>query len=344
MNALTFDTGVYLGDIHGARLRHLKRALRALSIKPSGLLCTMDLDQILSMQELAKLQKKFDTESLFTALAPGNHEAAVIHRIGIDSSTYREKHQDTNILSLIEAFNLPNFSEVREFVEQKLDIVGGIPFSLDESGELNALLIHGALAGKEEKYIHEFPEPLQEHVRERSDLWLRLENGSHLKANFSCMEKEGVHVMMRGHDHYTAMRSMDNAGVLSSHQLVVNKITEETLAYDTKKPRSKDSADDLLFVDPERLQTAQADNDLYWHELSAGRRYVINFGPYYQGYFGMVRSAKEDRGAAVAFCRTGVSFYNETDREERLKPFLSAHQARRGKSFYELFPSEGSQD
>ena len=102
MGAPTFDTGVYLGDIHGARLRHLKRALRALSIKPSGLLCTMDLDQILSMQELDKLQKKFDTESLFTALAPGNHEAAVIHRIGIDSSTYREKHQDTNIMSLIQ--------------------------------------------------------------------------------------------------------------------------------------------------------------------------------------------------------------------------------------------------
>ena len=221
---------------------------------------------------------------------------------------------------------------------------GAFRFPLDESGELNGLLIHGALAGKEEIYIHEFPEPLQEHVRERSDLWLRLENRSHIKANFSCMETEGVHVMMRGHDHYTAMRSMDDSGALSSHQLVVNKITEETFDYDTKKPRSKDSADDLVFVDPERLQTAQAGNELYWHELAADNRYVINFGPYYQGYFGMVRCAKGDRSAAVAFCRTGVSFYNEADREERLKPFLSAHQARRGKSFYELFPSEGSQD
>ena len=90
MGAPTFDTGVYLGDIHGARLRHLKRALRALSIKPSGLLCTMDLDQILSMQELAKLQKKFDTEGLFTALAPGH--SSYRHRL-LDLSRETSGHQ-----------------------------------------------------------------------------------------------------------------------------------------------------------------------------------------------------------------------------------------------------------
>ena len=77
------------------------------------------------MQELENLQNKFGTEDLFTALAPGNHEAAVIHRIGIDSSTYRRKHQDTNILALIEAFNLPSFKDVRAFIQQKLEIVGG---------------------------------------------------------------------------------------------------------------------------------------------------------------------------------------------------------------------------
>ena len=339
-----FDTGVYLGDIHGARLRHLKRALNVLAIKPSGLLCTMDLDQILSMQELVKFQNKFDKAGLFTALAPGNHEAAVIHRIGIDSSTYREKHQDTNIMSLIEAFNIPNFNDVRQFVEQKLEIVGGIPFALDEGGSVKGLLIHGALDGKEEKYIHEFPEPLQAHVRERSDLWLRLETDTHIKANFACMRDADINIMMRGHDHYAAMRSMDDSDALSSHQLVVNKITEEAIGYETKKPRSRDNADDLVFVDPDRLQEAQSNNLLYWHEITPGPRYVINCGPYYQGYFGLIRTAKEDRQMSVAFCRTGVSFYNETDRQERLKPFLSAHQARRGKSFYELFPGKGSQD
>ena len=204
----------------------------------------MDLDQVLSMQELSKLHDKFSEEGLFTALAPGNHEAAVIHHIGIDSSTYRKKHQDTNIMSLIEAFNLPSFNEVREFVESKLDIVGGVPFTLDDEGALNGLLIHGALDGKEEKYIHEFPESLQAHVRERSDLWLRLENSTHIKANFASMRDEGVSIMMRGHDHYTAMRSMDDADALSSHQLMINKISETGVEYDTKKPRSKDNPDE----------------------------------------------------------------------------------------------------
>ena len=140
------------------------------------------------------------------------------------------------------------------------------------------------------------------------------------------------------------MRSTDDSGELTSHQLVVNKISEEPLSYDTKKPRPKDNPDDLDFVDTQRLEAAQNDNQLYWHELTPENRYVINFGPYYQGYFGLVQTAKDDRPAAVAFCKTGVSFYNEADREERLTPLMSAHQARRDKSFYELFPGEDEQD
>ena len=45
-----------------------------------------------------------------------------------------------------------------------------------------------------------------------------------------------------------------------------------------------------------------------------------------------------DKPPAVAFCQTEVTAYNEEDRKTRLVPFLSAHQARTGKTFYELFP------
>ena len=126
MSVLTFDTAVYVGDIHGTRLVHLQQALRVLELDPSALLCTMDLDQILSMQELVELQKKYQAPGRLAALTPGNHEAAVIHHIGIDSSTYRAQQQNTNIHALIEAFNLPHFKGVREFVEAKLEVEGGM--------------------------------------------------------------------------------------------------------------------------------------------------------------------------------------------------------------------------
>jgi hypothetical protein len=338
------DTSVYLGDIHGTRLSHLEDALRALAIAPSALLCTMDLDQVLSVQDLVDLEKRYLGSGRPAVLVPGNHEAALIHRIGIDSSTYRDKQQDTTILALIEAIDLPHFGALRAFVQEKLAIEGGEPLALGGKDGAAGLLIHGALAGKQEKYLHEFPPELQDHVRRRSDLWLRLEDRSHLAANFRTMEERGIEVMLRGHDHYVALRSQAEGRGLCSHQLVINMVSAAGLEYRTERPRDGDGCDDLALADAERLGRAREARALYWHSLVPDSRYVVNFGPYYLGHFGLVRAATAERTLALAFCQTDVSFYTAEDRKRRLKPFSLAEQARSGRSFYDLFPRRHPSD
>lgn len=328
----------YLGDVHGSRLGHLEQAMRAIDVQPSALLCAMDLDQVLSLQDLLELEQRYVSAGRLVAMVPGNHEAAIIFRIIIDSSTYRSSRQNTDIQSLIEAINLPDFIGLREYLLHKLEIVGGVHFALGEDGSMPGLLIHGALAGKEEKYIDEFPPDLQSHIRTRPDLWLRLETGEHVAANFAAMREQGVELMVRGHDHYAALRTEGEGGGIQSHQLVINVIEGESVDYGAEKPREKDDSNDIVFVDSQRLNDARAARNLYWHELEPGRRCVINFGPYYQGYFGLLRAGEGAAAPAAAFCRTKVSFYTEADRERRLKPVSLSRQAQSGKSFYELFP------
>ncbi len=329
----------YVGDIHGARLAHLEEALGTLGVKPRALLCTMDLDQVLCVQDLVDLEQRYRQAGQATVLVPGNHEAAIIHRIGIDSATYRKKRQDTHILALIEAIHMPGFRPLRRFLEEKLAIRGGVPVALGADPGFPGLLIHGALAGKEEKYIHEFPPELQTLVRERFDLWLRLETDEHLRANFAAMRQRGIDVMLRGHDHYVGLRSETGEGELCSHQVIINQVAGRSLEHGAERPRADDQPDDIVLVEPARLARAQASAGLYWHEIEAGRRYVVNFGPYYLGHFGLVRAAGSGETPAVAFCRTGVSFFTAKDRL-RLKPLSLAHQARAGKTFYELFSGE----
>ena len=329
---------VYFGDIHGARLRHLNAALRSLTLSPQGLLCTMDLDQVLSVQDLLDLQNKYQDTGKDCLIVPGNHEAAVTLKIDIDSSTYRRNLQNTNILALIEALHLPQFEAIRAFVLDKLALKGGIRVALGVNDTIPGLLIHGALAGKQEKYLHEFAHDLQQHIKERTDLWLRLETAEHLRANFAAMKSQRTQVMFRGHDHYTALRSIDADEQLCSHQLVINNINHSAIEYSTQTPRSEDGADDLQFIDANALQAAEEQKSLYWHTLDVEKCHVVNCGPYYKGFFGLLRAGTNDTPPAVAFCRTAISFFNEEDRLMRIKPLLSAHQARQGKTFYELFP------
>lgn len=332
---------VYVGDIHGTRISHLRDALRALTITPAGLLCTMDLDQVLAICDLRNLEKRYIDEGRTALLVPGNHEAAIIHGIGIDSATYRKQRQDTSIFELIEKINLPDFAEVREYVEHKLAIVGGQPMLLDGAGEFPALLIHAALAGRQERYMEEFPEDLQTHVRERWDLWLRLVDREHLEANFSAMEERGLHTMVRGHDHYTALRSRDADGALYSHQLVMHRIAADGgCEYSTESVRGEDSADDMEFLDTQRFARTRDSGSLYWHELRPERRYVVNFGPYYMGCFGLLRAGDAQQPPALAFCRTGVSFYTADDRRHELQPYTLAQRAAAGANFFTLFPRD----
>ncbi len=332
---------VYVGDIHGCRLSHLSAALATLGIEPAGLLCTMDLDQVLAIRELRELEKRYTERGRTALLVPGNHEAAIVHGIGIDSATYRQARQDTTIFELIEKINLPDFAELRAYVERKLALVGGQPMLLDAAGEYPALLIHAALSGRQERYIDEFPAPLQAHVRERTDLWLRLVERAHIDANFDAMKKRGLHTMVRGHDHYTALRSVGDDGVLCGHQLVIQRISAAgECGYVTESVRSDDTPDDMAFVDPARFASTRDAGGIYWHELLPERRYVVNFGPYYSGFFGLLRAGDAQTPPALAFCRTDVSFYTADDRRHELHHFTLAQRAAAGANFYTLFPRE----
>ena len=332
---------VYVGDIHGTRLSHLTDALRALGVTPAGLLCTMDLDQVLSIRDLRDFEKRYLEAGRSALLVPGNHEAAIIHGIGIDSATYRQSRQNTSIFELIEKINLPDFADLRDYVERKLAVVGGLPMQLDAAGEYPALLIHAALSGRQERYMDEFAEELQAHVRERWDLWLRLIEREHLEANFDTMAEQGLHTMVRGHDHYTALRSRDSDGALYGHQLVMHLLNVDgDRSYASESVRSEDGADDMVLLDPQRFAQTRDEGGIYWHELLPERRYVVNFGPFYHGHFGLLRAGDGTSPPAVAFCRTAVSFYTAEDRKHELQPFTLAQRAAAGANFFTLFPRD----
>ena len=332
---------VYLGDIHGTRLTHLDAALERLGIEPDGLLSTMDLDQVLAIRQLRDLERRYLDAGKAAYVVPGNHEAAIIYSIGIDSATYRKSKQDTSIFELIEKIYLPDFAQLRTYVERKLAIVGGQRVRLDASARYPALLIHAALAGRQERYIEEFPEELQTHVRDRFDLWLRLIDRGHLDDNFRGMTEHGIQTMLRGHDHYVALRSQGEDGALWGHQVVLHKdSTDAALEHRTESVRAEDAPDDMALLDPRHFAAVRDAGDIYWHELLPERRYVVNFGPYYMGYFGLVRAGTGDHPPAVAFCRTEVSFFTAEDRQEELQAFTLAQRAAAGASFYTLFPRD----
>ena len=117
----------------------------------------MDVDQVLSIREVAALEASYVASGHDALVVPGNHEDAIVSGIGIDSGTYRKNKQETNINELIEDLRRPEFESARSYVMEKLAVKNGLRFSVDGDGKLAALVIHGALSGKEEKYLHDVP-------------------------------------------------------------------------------------------------------------------------------------------------------------------------------------------
>ena len=121
----SYHYSVYVGDIHGSRLSVMQSALAALDIKPQRFLCTMDVDQVMSIMDLKKMEREFLAEGKASHIVPGNHEDAIILGIQIGSATFRKNRQDTNIFELTEDMGRPEFEEYRTYVENKLRIKGG---------------------------------------------------------------------------------------------------------------------------------------------------------------------------------------------------------------------------
>ena len=211
-------------------------------------------------------------------------------------------------------------------------------FSLDENDACPALLIHGALSGQQEKYLQEFPLELQQHVEDRRDLWLRLTTGPHIRDNFATMDKRGIQYMFRGHDHFLAIRSLGSDGTLFAHEIVSQSLPLNDDAYAIVPNRQSDEPDEVEKIQPDKLADAKSRGEFHWHTLQPDRKYVINFGPYYDGSFGLVRTGSEHGQPELAFCRVEPSFYTANDRQESLGRASGAQQLREGKNFYDLFP------
>jgi len=327
---------VYLGDIHGSRLAPMKQALSELEVQPNRLLCTMDLDQVLSMHELREYEVSFDLRGFDALVVPGNHEDALVSGIAIDSGTYREEKQETTIHELAERLNRVENRSLRSYVETKLRIRGGLRLQLSEVEDFPAVIIHGALCGKEERYLHEFPAQLQAHVKARGDLWLRLETGDHIRGNFAVMRDQGIRTMFRGHDHFVAMRSIDSAGCLYAHDVVINEFAGERRCK-RRRARRDDGADVVESVTSAEISVLGSCDDFHWMPLHPERQHVINFGPYFVGYFGLVRAAADGKPPAVAFCRIETSHYTAADRARLLSDTGRGIRTRSSTSFYDRF-------
>ena len=168
-------------------------------------------------------------------------------------------------------------------------------------------------------------------------MWLRLETGAHIRENFAAMRKSGVQTMFRGHDHFVAMRSHDAKGRLYGHDVVINELRPDGPRYRTHSSRRNDEVDAVESAAGVEVSALGDRNDFHWTPLHPRRRHVINFGPYFAGYFGLVRTAHDNAPPAVAFCRIETSHYNAADRAELLGDTSLGARARAGTNFYDLF-------
>ena len=340
MASKKYHHSVYAGDIHGARLSIMRAALKDLEIKPQRFLCTMDTDQVLSIMDVQRMDDELLGAGMEAVIVPGNHEDAIVFGIQIGSATYRKNRQNTNIAELTEDMERPEFAGYLAYVKEKLRIKGGLRCFLDANGAYPSIIIHGALSGKQEKYLHEFEEALQEHVKDRSDLWLRLEDHSHIRQNFTSMAALGIQCMVRGHDHYVAVRSEDQEGKQTSYEVVCQSLPLNTDAYAIIPIREHDEPDHREQVQADKLAESKSHGELHWHPLQPDHKYVINFGPYYDGNFGLVRSSRDEDPPEIAFCRVEPSFYTADDRMEHLAGVSKVRKSQVGKTFYELFPTK----
>ena len=83
---------------------------------------------------------------------------------------------------------------------------------------------------------------VEAHVKARGDLWLRLETGTHIRGNFAMMRDHGIRTMFRGHDHFVAMRSIDSAGCLYAHDVVINEFAPGERQCKRRRARRDDGS------------------------------------------------------------------------------------------------------
>ena len=111
-----------------------------------------------------------------------------------------------------------------------------------------------------------------------------------------------------------------------------NRLESSEDSHTITGARDDDHPDEVRPADTNAFAEAVKNRELFWHALAPNENHVINFGPYYEGFFGLVRSAGEDGPPAVAFCRADRSFYTASDRQEQLHRVSRGQQIRSGKT------------
>ena len=144
--------------------------------------------------------------------------------------------------------------------------------------------------------------------------------------------------MVRGHDHFAALRSCDADGRLYGHDVVINELAPGGLNYQTLSSRTADGVDVIESAAGAELETLGKRKDFHWMPLSLERQHVINFGPYFLGHFGLIRTGANGKPPAIAFCCIETSHYTAADRTQMLGDTVVGARPRSGTSFYKLFP------
>ena len=184
---------VLFGDNHSRNVSNLERELDG---DYDILVNTGDYDQTKSIHEFMEWKGRDEAEGKMVVEVPGNHDHAILRKFPINSGTihqqrksfgelYKELHNDPIVLAYIE--NL-----VGEKGENNR-----VDFVLDEEkfGDKYQIgVVHGAYDGSLYSLGVDYPQEI-------ADLWRRLDQWGDHRENFAAMLKEGINIMLRGHDH-----------------------------------------------------------------------------------------------------------------------------------------------
>lgn len=248
------------GDIHGTRLNGIDSVIQDES--PEVIICTGDFDQPQIVREYMDLEQKYLAKGKQVITVPGNHDVCVYVPMPLQSGTLRQ--QGKTVYGLHE--ELQKDEEAKSYLH---NLLFGKPapeennrarFFLDEQRfgkTFPTMVIHGALRGD----WFSFPSC----PPEIKDLWLRLLSEFDYEANFKAMKKEGVNIMLRGHDHRPTYVSMNREGDMV-HDFLTKLHPRKTL-YSTKS-------------------------------------YVITPGAYFDGFYAIVDTAiKGQKRPVVRYCQ-----------------------------------------
>jgi predicted phosphodiesterase len=185
-----------IGDIHGAELGDLRKALRFEN--PDSLICLGDFDQTKTINQFRRLERKYQRDGKQVRKVPGNHDHSVLNNTPMHSGTLMMQEKDIYELHS----ELMKNSAAHRYIEELVNSENqrhkknqiGIFLDGERFGrQYRTIIVHGAFTGS----LSSFPDCPDE----IKDMWFRLKTDEDYDKNFKAMARRGYKVMIRGHDH-----------------------------------------------------------------------------------------------------------------------------------------------